>query len=206
VQDGSEIHEAVTLLLAIDKMNAEYICCAPEGTQGRVINHATGKSVSEKRDIFVESARIARGNIRKITDMKVEDIDGLIFPGGFGAALNLCTFGLEGEKCSVREDVKNFIEAMHRAKKPIGAICIAPALIAKVLGKTGVEVTIGNDKETARKIEALGAKHINCAADGIVVDKKNKVVTTPAYMLADRISQVSKGIETLVAKILELAN
>lgn len=206
VKDGSEIHEAVTLLLALDKMGAEIYCFAPDDQQSCVINHCNGSKLQETRNILIESARIARGKIQKIEEADVEKLDGLIFPGGLGAALNLCNFALQGSNCTVREDVKKLIEDMFHAHKPIGAICIAPTLIAQVLGKEHhIQVTIGTDHGTAKQVENMGAVHVNCAVDDIVVDEKNKIVTTPAYMLATRISEVATGVEKLVKKVLELA-
>ena len=206
VKDGSEIHEAVTLLLALDKLGAEIYCFAPEDNQHYVINHCNGSQLQETRNILIESARIARGKIQRIEEADVNQLDGLIFPGGLGAALNLCNFGLQGSKCTAREDVKKLIEDMFNAHKPIGAICIAPTLIARVLGKEHhIKVTIGTDQGTAKQIEEMGAVHVNCAVDDIVVDEENKIVTTPAYMLATRISEVATGVEKLAKKVLELA-
>ena len=205
VNDGAEIHESVLTLLALDQAQAEIVCMAPKGVQTQVIDHASGKKMDEKRDVLIESARIARGKIKDIKQIQADDLDALIFPGGFGAALNLCDFGMAGENCKVHEEVSRLVAEMHKAGKPIGAICIAPALLAKVLGGLNVKLTIGTDPGTAGKLEAMGAEHVSCPVDGIVVDEKNKIVTTPAYMLANRISEVAQGIEKLVQKTIEMA-
>ncbi|NUM35162.1 MAG: isoprenoid biosynthesis glyoxalase ElbB [Candidatus Brocadiae bacterium] len=204
VKDGSEIHESVITILALDRANAEIVFFAPEGNQHHVVNHVSLEAQNEKRDMLLESARIARGNIKNIKNIKASDLDAVIFPGGFGAALNLCNFGLVGEKCKVHPEVERLILEMHKAKKPIGAICIAPSLVAKVLGSQKVQVTIGTDPGTASKLEAMGAVHVACNVDDIVVDTKNKVVTTPAYMLAKSIKESASGIEKLVKKIVEM--
>ncbi len=205
VYDGSEIHEAVVTLLSLDKARAQIVFMAPNAEQLHVINHLKGE-VTEgvNRNVLMESARIARGDIRDLKDITNRDIDALIFPGGFGAAKNLCTFAIDGEECKVNSDVQRLIKEMHNAKKPLGFICIAPVIAAKVLGRFHPEVTIGNDKGTANSIEAMGGRHLICTVDEIAVDKTNKIVTTPAYMLGPSISYVAKGIEKCVNKVLEM--
>jgi enhancing lycopene biosynthesis protein 2 len=206
VMDGAEIHESVLTLLAVDRAGAEPLFMAPNVNQLHVINHLTGvEAKGETRNVLVESARIARGKIRDIATVKAGDVDALIFPGGFGAAKNLCTFAVDGPDCSVNTEVARLVREVHAAKKPIGFICIAPALAAKVLGNERPKVTVGNDKETARAIEKMGAQHVACAVTDFVVDKEKKVVTTPAYMLATRISEAAAGIEKLVKAVMELA-
>lgn len=203
-RDGAEIHEAVLTLLALDRAGVEIFCIAPDMEHRQIVNHLNNQKQQETRSVLVESARIARGNIRALKNVTARDMDALIFPGGFGAALNLCDFGLNGDKCTVYPDVNRIICDMYQAKKPIGAICIAPVILAKVLGDKKITVTIGNDSSTAKKIEAMGAKHQNCAVQDIVVDTANKIVTTPAYMMATRISEAAAGIEKLVKKIVEM--
>jgi len=207
VYDGAEIYESVITLLALDRADATVICMAPRVDQMHVINHATGEVVEgEVRNVFVEAARLARGQIRDIAEVKHGDLDALIFPGGFGAAKNLCDFAVKGGDCSVHPEVERLIREVHDAKKPLGFICIAPALAARVLGKSvGVSVTIGNDADTAKAIESCGAKHVECPVQEIAVDVANKVVTTPAYMLAGRISEAAAGIEALVERVLSLS-
>jgi enhancing lycopene biosynthesis protein 2 len=204
VNDGSEIHEAVITLLALDRAGAETVCMAPDVDQFDVVNHLTGKATGEKRNVLVESARIARGNIKDISKVRVEDIDGLIIPGGFGAAKNLSNFAVKGKDAVVNEDVKRLLNEMVSAEKPIGAICIAPATLTKALEGKYPEVTIGNDIGTADAIEAMGGQHKECSVDMIHVDDKNKLVTTPAYMLGPGIKDVAVGIEKLANKVLEL--
>lgn len=203
VYDGAEIHEATLTLLAIARQGAQYQCFAPDINQAHVINHLTGKEMQETRNVLVESARIARGKIQPLSEYKASHFDAVIFPGGFGVAKNLCTFAFDGEKCTVNRDVETAIRTTVVAEKPIGALCISPVLIAKVL--VDVEVTIGNDTGTAGAIESFGATHIETTHGEIVFDPKYKLVTTPCYMLDATISQIADGAENVVRKILELA-
>lgn len=202
VYDGAEIHESVLTMLAIDRQGAAYACFAPDMPQHHVINHLSGQEAKESRNVLVESARIARGAIKPLSEYKAADFDALIFPGGFGAAKNLCGFAFNGPDCAVNKDVEKAVKETHAAGKPIGALCIAPALIARVLGK--VEVTIGNDEGTAAAIEKLGAKHAKTTHGEVVVDAANKLVTTPCYMLDATISQIATGAENAVKAVLKL--
>ena len=204
VYDGAEIHEAVLTLLNLDTRGISYQCFAPDIPQMHVINHLTGEESSgEQRNVLVEAARIARGNIKNIREANVDEFDALIVPGGFGAAKNLSNFAVKGAECDVQEDFLAFAKAMHEAGKPIGLICITPALSARIFGE-GVECTIGNDADTAAAIEAMGAKHIQCPVTDCHVDQKNKLVTTPAYMLAGRISEAAEGIGRLVHEVVAM--
>ncbi len=206
VYDGSEIHEAVLTLLAIDKAGAEAVCAAPDIPQREVVNHLTGQPVpGETRNVLVESARIARGKIIPLNQLKVEDIDAVVLPGGFGAAKNLSDFAEKGPDCEVLPELADFLRRAHQAGKPIGFICIAPALAAKLFGQEGVEVTIGTDQATAKVIEKMGARHLTCNVRNAIVDRDRKIITTPAYMLANRISEAEAGITKLVQSVLELA-
>lgn len=208
VFDGSEIHEAVLTLTALDQAGAEIVCCAPNIEQAAVVNHLNRSPVAgERRNVLVESARIARGAIRDLADVKAGDIDALIFPGGFGAATNLSTFAKDGPECQVNPEVERLVKEMLAAKKPIGAICIAPAMLARITGRVvpGARLTIGTDKETAAAIERMGATHAECACDGFVVDEKNRIVSTPAYMLGKGPAGVFEGIRKLVVEVLRLA-
>jgi enhancing lycopene biosynthesis protein 2 len=204
VRDGSEIHEAVLTLLAIDRNGAEAVCVAPD-MEFSEVNHLTMQETGGKRNTLVESARIARGNIRDIKNMHEGDIDALIFPGGFGAAKNLCDFAEKGAAARIQPEVVRLLKEMAAAGKPIGAICIAPALVAAALGKEySPELTIGNDAATAAEINRTGSRHVECPANGFVVDTKRKIVSTPAYMLAKRISEAAEGIEKLVKEVIRL--
>lgn len=203
VFDGAEIHEATLTLLAIAQKGASYQCFAPDINQAHVINHITGEEMPETRNVLIEAARIARGNIKALSEYNADDYDAIILPGGFGAAKNLCTFAFDGPDCKVNNDVEKAIRSTVVAEKPVGALCISPALIAKVLGD--VQVTIGQDKGTADAIETLGATHVNTSHGEIVVDEKYKVVTTPCYMLDATIDQIAEGANNVVAKMLELA-
>ena len=202
VFDGAEIHEATLTLLSIANNGAEYQCFAPDINQAHVINHITGEEMPETRNVLIEAARIARGNIKSLAEYKAKDFDAIIFPGGFGVAKNLCTFAFDGANCSVNPEVEAAIRNTVVAEKPIGALCISPALIAKVLGD--VEVTIGQDEETANAIETLGATHIKTTHGEIVVDEKYKIITTPCYMLDATITQIATGTENAVKKLLEI--
>jgi enhancing lycopene biosynthesis protein 2 len=207
VYDGSEIHESVITLLALDRSGAEAVCMAPDMEQMHVINHLTGEPVAgEKRNVLVESARIARGKISNINDVKADDIDALIIPGGFGVAKNLCDFAVKGPDCTVNPEVARLVKEVIKAKKPLAALCIAPALISKVLGseKRPHRLTIGTDADTARALETMGSEHVSCPVTEFVVDKENKLVSTPAYMLAGRISETAEGIEKAVKALLEM--
>ncbi|WP_321320637.1 isoprenoid biosynthesis glyoxalase ElbB [Labilibaculum sp.] len=202
VYDGSEIHEATLALYSISKNGGSYQIFAPNINQYHVINHITGKEMPETRNVLVEAARIARGNIKDLKEFSADEFDAILFPGGFGAAKNLCTFAFAGAECEVNPDVASAIKAMHKAKKPIGALCIAPALIAKVLGE--VEVTIGEDEGTAEAISKMGATHVSTTHGEIVFDKENKIVTTPCYMLDATIAQIGDGADNVVKTIMAL--
>jgi enhancing lycopene biosynthesis protein 2 len=204
--DGSEIQEAVLTLLAIDRAGAEAVCLAPDIAQHHVVNHRTGKEeAGAARNVLDESARISRG---EITDIKLLDtlhLDALVIPGGYGAAKNLSTYAFKGAECTVDPGVEQAIRSFHDALKPLGFICIAPAIAACVLGSLKPELTIGNDPATATDLETMGARHVECAVNNAHIWQKGKVVSTPAYMLGPSISEVSKGIDRLVQAVLELA-
>ncbi|MCS3837959.1 enhancing lycopene biosynthesis protein 2 [Pseudomonas sp. JAI111] len=205
VYDGAEIHESVITLLRLDQRGAQVQCFAPNIAQLHVINHLTGDEMPESRNVLVESARIARGNIKDIREANVEDFDALIVPGGFGAAKNLSNFAIEGAGCTVQPDVLALTEAFAEAGKPVGLICISPALAAKIYGP-GVTCTIGNDADTAAAMNKMGATHADCAVTDIVEDKARKLVSTPAYMLAQSISEAASGINKLIDRVLELTH
>ncbi|MGE4279334.1 MAG: isoprenoid biosynthesis glyoxalase ElbB [Magnetospirillum sp.] len=202
VYDGAEIHEAVLTLLAVDRAGASYQCFAPDVAQMHVVNHLTGQPSDESRNVLVEAARIARGAIKPLSELNAADFDAVLFPGGFGAAKNLCTFAVAGPDCTVNPDAEAAIKAFHAAGKPIGALCISPALVAKVLGK--VTVTIGSDEGTAQAVEKTGATHVVASHGQTVIDAANKVVTTPCYMLDATISQIDDGARAVVADILKM--
>jgi enhancing lycopene biosynthesis protein 2 len=207
VKDGSEIHEAVLTMLHLDRIGAQIVCAAPDDEQSEVVNHVSGQACTgERRNMLRESARIARGSIVALDCLKAADIDALIFPGGFGAARNLCTFADDGPQCTVRPDVERLILEMVQSGKPLGALCIAPVLLARVLGGRGkpVEVTVGNDAGVAGAIVAMGARHVACPVDQAVTDCEYRVVTSPAYMLATGIHDVSASAGALVAAVAKL--
>lgn len=203
VFDGSEIHEAVMTLLAIQQQGASYQCFAPNIPQHHVINHISGEEMNEQRNVLIESARIARGDIKDLADYRPDDYDALFFPGGFGAAKNLSTVAFDGPNCNVNPTVSQAVLSTHKAQKPIGALCISPAMIAKVL--SGVTVTIGQDKGTAEAIEAMGSHHEVTDHGGVSIDQANKVVTSPCYMLDANIGQIFDGAQNAVKAVLALA-
>lgn len=207
VHDGAEIHESVLTLLAIDQAGAKAVCCAPDIPQAAVVNHVTQKPEAGTRNVLVESARIARGDIRNLRDVKAADIDALVFPGGFGAAKNLCTFASDGANCAVNPEVERLAGEMLAARKPIGAICIAPAMLARIVGRRDLhpKVTIGTDPGTAAAINQMGAQHCACAVTEMVVDERHKIVTTPAYMLGRGPAEVFEGIRKLVSEVIRMA-
>ncbi len=204
VFDGAEIHESVLTLLNLDRAGAEIICMAPD-IDFPVVNHITQEPTGETRNVLLEAARIARGEIKDLKDVQAADLDALIMPGGMGAAKNLSDFADKGPEAVVLPEVKRILQDMISAGKPIGAICIAPATLVKALADKNPEVTIGNDINTASALEAMGATHFNCAVDNVHVDEKNRLVTTPAYMLGPGIKEIADGIEKLVNKIVSMA-
>jgi enhancing lycopene biosynthesis protein 2 len=205
VYDGSEIHEATLTLYFLDVHGAEAVCIAPDKDQMHVVDHVAGEPESGSRNVMKEAARIARGAIRDVRSVKAGDLDAIIIPGGFGAAKNLCTFAVDGPACKVDPEVARLLKEMHESGKPIGALCIAPALVARLFGSLGVEVTIGTDPGTAAALSQMGATHTPAAADEIVVDAKNLIVSAPCYMTARSIREVGVGAEKVVLKVLELA-
>ena len=202
VYDGAEIHEATLTMLAIARQGAEYECFAPNINQHHVINHLNGEEMKETRNVLVESARIARGNIKDLKEFDGNNFDAIIFPGGFGVAKNLSTVAFEGAGATVIPEVEKVIKQMYELKKPIGALCISPAVIAKVLGD--VNVTIGQDKGTAEVIEAFGATHIETEHGDVVFDEENLVFTTPCYMLDATILDIDDGATNVVYAMLEM--
>lgn len=206
VYDGAEIHEAVIALLSIDKAGAEAVMMAPNVPQMHTMDHQSGEVAAENRNVLTESARIARGNIQDVKEVTADTLDALILPGGFGAAKNLCTFATEGANCSINEDVQRLMLEMLNAGKPIGVACIAPAVMARALKDSGMQVklTIGSDPDTAQALEAMGAQHVDCPVDDVVVDWDYRVVSTPAYMLATKISEVETGLDKLVQEVIKL--
>ncbi len=206
VNDGSEIHEAVLTMLALDKLGAERICLAPNIDQRDVVDHLSGVAVTETRNVLIESARIARGEIRDLATVSAADMDAVIIPGGFGAAKNLSDFAGAGVLAQVQPEVLGFLKDMHQAQKPIGAICIAPAVVAIALGEFNPVLTIGSDPATAAALVSFGARHQDCAVADIVVDQSNRIVSTPAYMLGPGLKEISQGIDKLVQQIVKMAS
>jgi len=206
VYDGSEIHEAVITLLALNRAGAEVVSMAPNMEQA-VINHLTGEpDEGARRNVLEESARIVRGDIRDIAKVKATDLDALFIPGGFGAAKNLCDFAVKGPDCEVHPEVARLIKEIVTAKKPLAAVCIAPALVAKVLGDNRMypQITIGTDEGTAEALSSMGATHLSCPVNEFVIDQENKIITSPAYMLAGNIGEAAEGIEKTVKALMKM--
>ena len=201
VYDGAEIHEATMTIYAIAKQGAKYKIFAPDIEQHHVINHITGEEIDEKRNVLIESARIARGEIKALKEFKADDFDAVIFPGGFGAAKNLSDFAFKGENCTVLPIVEIVVNAMLEQKKPIGALCIAPAIIAKII--KGAEVTIGQDEGTAKIIENFGGTHKKTNNGEVVRDEKFNIYTTPCYMLEATIVDIADGAMNVVKSMLD---
>ncbi len=202
VFDGAEIHEATMTMYAIMKHNSQYQIFAPDINQHHVINHITGEEMPETRNVLIESARIARGKIKPLSEFNANDFDAIIFPGGFGVAKNLSTFAFDGINCKVNNEVENAIKSMVKQSKPIGALCISPVVVAKVLGD--VELTIGQDKDTASAVQQMGATHKNTNHGEVVVDTKYKVATTPCYMLDATIVDIANGANNVVEAIIDM--
>ncbi|EMA2426372.1 isoprenoid biosynthesis glyoxalase ElbB [Vibrio alginolyticus] len=204
VYDGSEIHEAVLALYAIEKAGATWHCFAPNIDQLHVINHLTGDEMDEARNVLIESARIARGNIDDVAKLNVDEYDALLLPGGFGAAKNLTDFAVSGAECSINTHVAQACRAFASAKKPAGYLCISPVIIPMIY-EQGVKGTVGNDEAVSIAFNQMGGEHTTCPVEGIIFDEKHLVLSTPAYMLAENISQAASGIEKLVSKLIKIA-
>jgi len=203
VYDGAEIHESVLTMLAIANHGAEYQCFAPDVDQHHVIDHRTGKEMDQRRNVLVESARIARGKIRDLAEYHPADFDGVVLPGGFGAAKNLSDFAVRGTDATVQAEVARALRDTHAAHKPIAALCIAPAILARLF--PGAELTIGSDAATAAALEKMGAHHRTTGHGEVVVDERLRLVTTPCYMLDATISQIATGADNAVKALLRLA-
>jgi enhancing lycopene biosynthesis protein 2 len=203
--DGSEIHEAVLTLLALDELDVETVCMAPRGAQRQVVDHQTGQPVAgETRDMLRESARIARGRIVDLAGVTARDVDGVVLPGGYGAAKNLCDFADKGARAQVHPEVARLLREVHAAHKPIGAFCIAPGVVAATLGQQHPLLTIGDDEATARELVAAGARHQPCTVQECVVDRGQRIVSTPAYMFAARPREVAAGIRKACAALVAM--
>lgn len=208
VKDGSEIHESVLTLLALSKRGVTPLFFAPDKAQADVVNHLTAtQQTKESRNCLIEAARIARGAIRPLSEARADALDAVILPGGYGAAKNLCDYAVKGTAMSVDPELDALLVAMHAAKKPIGVICIAPVIAAKVFGsrQIPVELTVGTDPSTMSHLEAMGARPKPARVDEIVLDKTHRIVSTPAYMLAKTIAEAASGIDKLVAQVLDWA-
>ena len=195
--DGSEINETVTLLLALDQHNIEYQAFAPDAFQAEVYNHAIGKHANERRNMLVESARIVRGNILPMSKFRADDYDALFFPGGSGAAKNIFSYAYDGINFKVNKEVEKAIRVIHAQGKPIGAMCIAPLMVAKVIGNVNVTMGSGQCRQ-AKELAMIGCRHTETTAGEVAIDKENKVFSTPCYMLNATIKDINQGAWNLV--------
>lgn len=202
VYDGAEIHEAVMTMYAVGKNGAEYQLFAPDIAQHHVVNHLSGTEMPETRNVLVESARIARGKIKPLTELDMRNFDAVAFPGGFGVAKNLCSFAFKGADCEVHPQVTRVIRDAVSLRKPIGALCISPVLLAKVLGD--VTITVGPDEGDAANVEAMGATHIVTEHGDVIIDEKHRIFTTPCYQLESTIVQIAEGAGNLVKAMLKV--
>jgi enhancing lycopene biosynthesis protein 2 len=204
-RDGSEIHEATLTLYFLDLAGVETVCMAPDWDQHHVVNHLNFQESGETRNVLKESARIARGNIQNLDAVSSKDLDGLVLPGGTGAAKNLTDYAIRKRDCTIHKNVKHLIIDMVKAGKPLGAICIAPMIVAIALRGTDYHpiLTIGSDQDAASDIVFFGARHQEANVDEIVIDEKLKIVSTPAYMLGPGISDIAKGIKKCVQKVID---
>ncbi len=199
--DGAEIHESVMTLLAIDKLGAQYRCFAPDVYQHHVVDHYRKKPMPELRNVLVESARIARGDIQALSEYKPDDFDALVMPGGMGAAKNLCDYHKKGAAMKVNPEVKAAILNTFKLHKPIGALCIAPVMLAKLIPQ--VTITMGASEDAEKITATMGATNIRSTHGDVVIDTKNNVFTTPCYMLDATIKDIAEGAENLIAAILK---
>ncbi len=214
VYDGAEIQETVLILLALEQSGASYFCIAPDIEQHHVINHLTGEPMNEKRNVLVEAARIARGNIKKLSDVSTEDMDGLVMPGGFGVAKNFTKWAFEGAKGEINQDVKKLITQMVKQSKPIAAVCMSPTTVAKALEGSGIEtsLTVGTTKEKSPyeiaeingEMKKVGANPVLCSVTEVITDDANNIVSSPCYMMEANISQINEGIQKTIAKLVEM--
>ncbi len=204
--DGSEIRESILTLLALDRCGVEAVCLAPDGAQKRVVHHGKGEAVSGTRHMVEESARIARGKIVILDPKTISQYDALVIPGGTGLAFSFFDYAEKGRNCTIREDVQQAILNMIKAKKPIGAICISPMIVARALKGSGIAVTLGSTPNVVEDMQAWGATFKECRVDECVADAAHKIVTTPAYMYGNaHIKDVATGIEKCVQAVVALA-
>ncbi len=202
VYDGAEIHEATLTLHSIMKHGASYEVFAPDIPQYHVINHLTGEEMDETRNVLIESARIARGAIKDLKEYRAVDFDGIVFPGGFGVAKNLSTVAFHGADAQVNEEVVRVVKETNECGKPIGALCIAPAMMAKIFDDA--TVTIGQDEGTIEAIEKMGGTHINTSHGDVVYDDNLNLFSTPCYMLDANILQIGEGADNIVSAMLKV--
>ncbi len=201
VYDGAEIHEAVMTMYAVTKNGAEYQIFAPDIAQHHVVNHLTGAEMPETRNVLVESARIARGKIKPISELDMREFDALIFPGGYGVAKNLCSYAFDGAECTVNPEISNVIREAVSLRKPIGAMCISPVLLAKIMG--GITITVGPNEADAVNVKAMGANHIATKHGDVIIDEKHRLFTTPCYQLKASLVEIAEDTDAIVKAMLK---
>ncbi len=202
VYDGTEIHEAVMAMLAVKRNAAEYSIFAPDKEQMHVVNHLNGEVMNETRNVLTESARIARGSITPLGQLKSGAYDGLILPGGYGAAKNLSSYAVAGSAMMADPEIEVVLRDFHAAARPIGAMCISPVILAKIF--VDADLTIGKDPGTASHIEAMGARHHISGHGTVIIDHKNRFVTTPCYMIDASIADIAEDADQMVKAMLKL--
>lgn len=203
--DGAEIRESALTLLALDQQAVEVQIFAPDIAQMHVVDHLAKTPIESSRNVLQEAARIARSEVTALCALDMKDFDLLVIPGGFGVAKNLSDLAIHGLEASILPDFKRVIESAYAQKKPIAAICIAPAVLALALKNKNITVTIGDDKATAEMITASGNIHQNCASESCVIDDKNSIVTCSAYMREDRMSAIAQGIDACIRAAVAMA-
>lgn len=204
-KDGSEITEAVSLIIALSQLGAKLTFFAPN-REFTAKNFLTSNPMPEKRNLMAEAARITRSEISPLEKLVTDDFDALALPGGYGAAIHLCSWANDGAKCTVDSILAERIKEFHTQSKPIGAVCIAPVILAKVLGAKKVSITLGESGDIIKEVEKTGAVHETCPVTDYITDRENKVITTPAYMFENaKPHEVFKGVSGLAKELMEMA-
>ncbi len=203
--DGTEVTECVSTIIKLSELGTKWTPFSISKSYSPTSHFAPEHSPPGPLNCLEESARITRSQMTDLKEIRVKDYDALVIPGGYGVAKNFCSWALDGPSCSVDKNVKSVIEEFHSLSLPIGAWCIAPALVSRVLGQHNIQVTIGNDTETAAGIEKTGAIHVPCSVTDFVTDRENKIISTPAYMLQAQPHEVFQGISSALKELWEMA-
>lgn len=188
VNDGSEMTEAAGLIIALSQAGYAIRFYAPDRAQHDVIDHAAARPMQDTRNILVESARIARGQIEPLSALSTAHADAVVLPGGFGVAKNLSNFAARGQDARLAPDVAEALAPFLAAGKPLVALCAAPlvlGLLARDAGIEGARLTFGHEAEGTeliQAIEAWGQKHVEMPVDEACIDSRHHLVSVPAYM------------------------